>query len=51
MRETVDHGQVVTYDGGHPIETTKNGLRRVDLHSLCVDRAIVLSVPPTYHGI
>lgn len=31
--QTVDHGQVVTYCGDNPIETAKNGLRRVGTHS------------------
>jgi len=31
--QTVDHGQVVTYLGDHPIETAKNGLLRVGSHS------------------
>ena len=31
--KTVDHGQVVTYDGDRPVETAKNGLRRVGSHS------------------
>jgi len=31
--KTVDHGQVVTYSGNHPVETAKNGLRRVGSHS------------------
>ena len=32
---TVDHGQVVTYTGDRPIETAKNGLRRIGTHSKC----------------
>jgi hypothetical protein len=31
--ETVDHGQVVKYLGDRPVETTKNGLKRVGSHS------------------
>ena len=31
--ETVDHGQVVKYLGDRPVETAKNGLRRVSSHS------------------
>ena len=31
--KTVDHGQVVTYCGDRPIETVKNGLRRMGSHS------------------
>jgi len=31
--QTVDHGQVVTYLGDRPVETAKNGLRRVGTHS------------------
>ena len=30
---TVDHGQVVTYTGGRPVETAKNGIRRVGTHA------------------
>lgn len=30
---TVDHGVVVGYDGNRPIETAKNGVRRVGTHS------------------
>jgi hypothetical protein len=30
---TVDHGQVVTYAGDRPVETAKNGIRRVGTHS------------------
>jgi hypothetical protein len=32
---TVDHGQVVGYDGDRPIATARNGLRRVGTHSKC----------------
>ena len=31
--ETVDHGQVVSYQGDCPVETAKNGLQRVGSHS------------------
>lgn len=31
--ETVDHGQFVKYVGDHPVETAKNGIRRVGTHS------------------
>jgi hypothetical protein len=31
--QTIDHGQVVTYDGDRPVETAKNGIRRVGSHS------------------
>jgi hypothetical protein len=31
--QTVDHGQVVTYDGDRPVETAKNGVLRVGSHS------------------
>jgi len=31
--ETLDHGQCVTYTGTRPVETAKNGLRRVGSHS------------------
>lgn len=31
--QTVDHGQVVTYEGDRPVETAKNGLRRVGSHA------------------
>lgn len=31
--ETVDHGQVVGYDGDQPIKTAKNGIQRVGTHS------------------
>ena len=31
--QTVDHGQVVEYEGERPIETAKSGLRRVGTHS------------------
>jgi len=31
--QTVDHGQIVKYVGGRPIETAKNGLVRVGSHS------------------
>jgi len=30
---TIDHGQVVEYCGGRPVETAKNGLTRVGTHS------------------
>lgn len=30
---TVDHGQVVEYRGDSPVETAKNGVRRVGSHS------------------
>jgi hypothetical protein len=33
--QTVDHGQVVTYCGDNPVETAKNGIRRVGSHSRC----------------
>ena len=31
--QTVDHGQVVTYDGDRPVETAKSGILRVGTHS------------------
>jgi hypothetical protein len=31
--ETVDHGQIVESLGDHPVETAKNGLKRVGSHS------------------
>lgn len=31
--ETIDHGQVVLYDGDRPIETARNGLTRIGTHS------------------
>ncbi|MFC7135356.1 MULTISPECIES: hypothetical protein [Salinibaculum] len=31
--QTVDHGQVVAYDGDRPVETAKRGIRRVGTHS------------------
>ena len=31
--QTVDHGQVVTYEGDSPVETGKNGVLRVGSHS------------------
>ena len=31
--QTVDHGQVVTYEGDYPIETAKSGILRVGSHS------------------
>ena len=31
--QTVDHGQVVTYEGDCPVETAKNGILRVGSHS------------------
>jgi hypothetical protein len=31
--QTVDHGQVVEYTGDQPIETAKNGIRRIGSHS------------------
>ncbi|MDB2294145.1 hypothetical protein PM085_18145 [Halorubrum ezzemoulense] len=31
--ETVDHGQVVEYLGGRPVETAKNGIQRIGSHS------------------
>ena len=31
--QTVDHGQVVEYEGERPIETAKSGLLRVGTHS------------------
>jgi hypothetical protein len=31
--QTVDHGQVVEYVGGRPVETARNGLLRVGSHS------------------
>lgn len=31
--DTVDHGQVVGYGGDRPVETAKNGLKRVGTHS------------------
>ena len=31
--QTVDHGQVVTYEGDRPIETAKSGVLRVGTHS------------------
>ncbi len=31
--ETVDHGQVVEYNGSDPVSTAKNGVRRVGTHS------------------
>ncbi len=33
--QTVDHGQVVAYQGDRPVETAKNGVRRVGSHSRC----------------
>ena len=33
--QTVDHGQVVEYQGDSPVETAKNGVRRVGSHSRC----------------
>jgi len=33
MLQTIDHGQVVTYEGDRPIETAKRGIRRVGSHS------------------
>ena len=30
---TVDHGQIVGYDGDRPVETAKNGVRRIGTHS------------------
>jgi len=33
--QTVDHGQVVEYQGDRPVETAKNGVRRVGSHSRC----------------
>ena len=33
--QTVDHGQVVTDLGDDPVETAKNGLTQVGLHSRC----------------
>jgi hypothetical protein len=30
---TVDHGQVVGYDGNEPIETAVNGISRIGTHS------------------
>ncbi len=33
--QTVDHGQVVEYQGASPVETAKNGVRRVGSHSRC----------------
>lgn len=35
VRSTVDHGQVVAYQGDRPVETAKNGVRRVGSHSWC----------------
>ncbi|NHN46485.1 hypothetical protein G9464_02565 [Halostella sp. JP-L12] len=31
--QTVDHGQVVPYEGDRPVETAKSGIRRVGSHS------------------
>lgn len=31
--QTVDHGQVVTYEGNRPVKTAKNGILRVGSHS------------------
>ena len=31
--QTVDHGQVVSYEGDRPVETAKNGILRVGSHS------------------
>ena len=31
--QTIDHGQVVTYEGDRPIETAKSGILRVGTHS------------------
>lgn len=31
--ETVDHGQVVGYDGDRPVETAANGIQRIGTHS------------------
>lgn len=33
--QTVDHGQVVDHQGDSPVETAKNGVRRVGSHSRC----------------
>ena len=33
--QTVDHGQVVTYEGDRPVTTAKNGIRRIGTHSKC----------------
>lgn len=33
--QTVDHGQVVKYEGDRPIETAKSGILRVGTHSKC----------------
>jgi hypothetical protein len=30
---TIDHGQIVGYDGSRPVETAKNGVLRVGTHS------------------
>ena len=30
---TIDHGQVVTYAGDSPIETARNGVRRLGTHA------------------
>jgi hypothetical protein len=31
--QTVDHGQVVAYEGGRPVETAKSGISRIGTHS------------------
>ncbi|MFC6765363.1 hypothetical protein [Natrinema soli] len=31
--QTIDHGQVVRYEGDQPVETAKNGIRRIGTHS------------------
>ena len=33
--QTVDHGQIVPYGGGRPIETAKNSILRVGSHTKC----------------
>lgn len=31
--QTVDHGQVIAYEGDRPVETAKSGILRVGSHS------------------
>jgi hypothetical protein len=31
--QTIDHGQIVTYTGNHPVKTAKKGLMRISSHS------------------
>jgi hypothetical protein len=31
--QTVDHGQVVAYEGDRPVETAKSGISRIGTHS------------------